>query len=156
PRRHAIHLHASTLSAHDPPSGPYKLPTQGMVAEAIERRRPALREDVSRGADKAADALDAALRQGEMRALACLPMVARGVVLGTPVLGSRRAGSYRAAELPLLQQLAGQLALALERARMETLGQKRAAKLALLADIGRQIVAPIDVETLLGRVVRGL
>jgi PAS domain S-box-containing protein len=82
----------------------------GVVAR--ERRRIVLE-----GVQTSADPLAAGLRALGVTAYVCHPLIARDVLVGTLSFGRRRRDHFLPVELDLLQAVAGQVALAMERVR---------------------------------------
>jgi PAS domain S-box-containing protein len=63
------------------------------------------------------DPMAAAIRAAGVRAYVCHPLIARDELVGTVSFGTRRRSRFQADELDLLQAVANQVALAMERAR---------------------------------------
>jgi PAS domain S-box-containing protein len=82
----------------------------GVVAR--DRRRIVL-EDVQASHDPMVEAI----REAGVRAYVCHPLIARDVLVGTLSFGTRRRSRFLPDELELLQAVANQVALAMERAR---------------------------------------
>jgi PAS domain S-box-containing protein len=82
----------------------------GVVAR--DRRRIVL-ENVQASRDPMVEAL----READVRAYVCHPLIARDVLVGTLSFGTRRRSRFLSDELELLQAVANQVALAMERAR---------------------------------------
>jgi PAS domain S-box-containing protein len=82
----------------------------GVVAR--DRRRIVL-ENVQASRDPMVEAI----REAGVRAYVCHPLVARDVLVGTLSFGTRRRSRFLPDELDLLQAVANQVALAMERAR---------------------------------------
>ena len=154
PGRNKIRLHTSALGPQEPVTGPFEIPAGSAIAEAIERRRPALRADLAHETPTRIDPIATHWRAAEIRSLACVPMIARGEVLGTLNVTAHAPGVYEPAHLPLLQQIAAQLALALDLRRAHADEHRRAEQLRLLHEVAKQIVSSLDLDTILVRVVK--
>jgi len=91
------------------------------------------------------------------RSVVAVPMVSQGTVWGL-LFGAMRQifGRFSQADLDLLSLLANQAAAALENARwtrtLERRVEERTAKLASLAEVGRDIAATLDLDTVLTRI----
>src|SRR5205823_14160954 len=96
------------------------------------------------------------LRRSQIRSLVAVPLMARGEVIGTLHLASRTPNQYGPRHLPLLQQIAAQLALALRMTRLLGEEHRRSEQLRLIHEVAKQIVSSLDLETILSRVVRSV
>jgi transcriptional regulator with GAF, ATPase, and Fis domain len=149
-----VRVETPALAADGGLGGSWAIASGSAIAEAIERRRPALRADLEPARGDAPDPLGAQMAQAQIRAHVAVPLVARGQVLGTLNLGASQTGVYGASHLPVLQQIAAQLALAIDMTRLLAEERRRAEQLRLLHEVAKQVVSSLDLDTILGRVVR--
>jgi formate hydrogenlyase transcriptional activator len=89
-------------------------PLDSHVGWVFQHRRPRVRRDLA--VEREYPAEERAYRDG-VRAYAIVPLVARGRSVGTLAVGSVAPGCYGDAEVALLQEVAGQVALAIENMR---------------------------------------
>ena len=99
--------------------------------------------------------LEQRLYQAGVRSRVIVPMIVGDRMLGCLNLGSNQIGAFDEAELPVLQQVASALAVAIENARLFESEQTRREELAALYDLSRDLADTVDdVEALLTRVAR--
>src|SRR5262249_22066375 len=79
-------------------------------------------------------------------AYACHPLVANGRMLGTLSFGSSRRHRFEPEDLDLMQALANQLAVALDRAHLNARLQTQAARLRAVLDNAPAAIYVIDAE----------
>lgn len=90
----------------------------------------------------------------EVTSQICVPLVGRGrEVLGTLNIESDRNHPLTGRDFKLCQSLAEHVVLALEQSRLYRSERRRANGLALLNQIGRDLTATLDVETIIERVI---
>lgn len=90
----------------------------------------------------------------EVGSLICIPLIGRGrEVLGTLNIESYKNYPLDEYDFKLCQSLAEHVVLALEQSRLYRSEQRRANQLALLNQIGRDLTASLDVETIIERVI---
>ncbi|HWN70919.1 MAG TPA: GAF domain-containing protein [Haliangium sp.] len=88
---------------------------------------------------------------GESRAesLACVPLAVKGVPLGAVGFGYLEAHDFDAAERALIEDLARQAALALERARLRELERQARDRATFMAEASRVLATSLDVQATL-------
>ncbi|MGQ9682343.1 MAG: GAF domain-containing protein [Anaerolineae bacterium] len=96
---------------------------------------------------------DTLIRRLGARAAAALPLESQGQTLGVLVVATSAARSFTAADRHLLQMVARQVAIAIQRALLYEDASRRAEQMRLLVEIGRRLNAILDLETLLRAVV---
>ncbi|MGD0570890.1 MAG: sigma 54-interacting transcriptional regulator [Candidatus Sulfotelmatobacter sp.] len=84
------------------------------VKAVQERSSLILTRDEIQGSDPA---IAASLTEEGLRSLCCVPLLRPKAAVGVLVLGSTRAGAFKTDDLTLLNQVAAQLAIAIENAR---------------------------------------
>jgi PAS domain S-box-containing protein len=108
---------------------PVDLNNARVIVEALRTGDSTLRARIS-DADLAAAARDAAhlteLRALDLAAVLCVPMVARGEVLGVITCGMDRGGAFPPGRLDLARDLARRAALAVDNARLYQRAQRAA------------------------------
>lgn len=85
--------------------------TESHVGLVFQQRRPFVRRDLAREAQYPAEMQ--ALADG-VRSFAIVPLVARARCIGTLAVASTRVGAYSDADVAFLQEVAGQVAVAVE------------------------------------------
>jgi len=85
--------------------------TESHVGLVFQQQRPFVRRDLEREAQYPAETQ--ALADG-VRSFVIVPLVVRGRCIGTLAVGSTRVAAYSEADVAFLQQVAGQVALAIE------------------------------------------
>ncbi len=91
-----------------------------------------------------------------MRSILSTPLVARGQLLGVLTAGHRLPNVYGSTDIFSFQQMARQLATAIENAAVYTRSQKVARNEALVNDISARLQRQIDVENMLNVTVQEL
>jgi formate hydrogenlyase transcriptional activator len=86
-------------------------PTESHVGLVFQQRRPFVRRDLAH--ERQYPAEEQAFADG-VRSFAIVPLVARGRCIGTLAVGSTRAAQYAERDVAFLQEVAGQVALAIE------------------------------------------
>jgi GAF domain-containing protein len=89
---------------------------------------------------------DRELLQIGLRSRISLPLTARGSVIGTLALHSRRAGAFGPREQAILERLAHQIGPAIENARLHQAVQDYSAETALVAEISRIITSTLNIN----------
>ena len=85
--------------------------SESHVGLVFQQRRPFLRRDLER--ERQYPAEEQAFADG-IRSFAIVPLMARGRCIGTLAVGSSRVGQYSETDTAFLQEVAGQVALAIE------------------------------------------
>jgi len=135
-------------------------PGESHVGLAFQRREPLLRRDLER--ERQYPAEDLAYRDG-VRSYILVPLVARGSGVGVLAVASTRPGQYSDTDVGFLQEVAGQVALAVENMKayedLEAL-RARAARTAdrhrTLLEINNAIISNLTKESLLATVCKAL
>ncbi len=96
-----------------------------------------------------------AVREMGFRALVAAPLVARGRVLGTLFLITRRDREFSQHEIELLASTSRQIGMAIENARLFEAEERRAEQFRVIAEVGRRFALTLDINELL-RQVAGL
>lgn len=113
---------------------------------AVHRRAPVVIGDVATDS-RVAQLL--AKRFGH-RALIALPLIARGQVIGTVILGeTRRTRRFTKDEVDRAVAVGNQLATAIANARLYEEERRRVEDLGLLLELGRAVTASLDLEEIL-------
>jgi formate hydrogenlyase transcriptional activator len=86
-------------------------PTESHLGLVFQQRRPFVRRDLER--ERQYPAEEQAFADG-VRSFAIVPLVARGRCTGTLAVGSTRVAQYSDTDVAFLQEVAGQIALAIE------------------------------------------
>jgi len=88
-----------------------------------------------------------------MRSYISLPLIVRDQVIGSLNFASRTPSAYSQKDLAMLLQIAGQIAIALENARMFQALKKRAGHLAILNEVAKHALSSLHLEELVQNVV---
>jgi PAS domain S-box-containing protein len=91
----------------------------------------------------------------ETRSELALPLVSRGEAIGALTIQSTQAAAFSEEDIAVLQTMAGQIATAIENARLFEQAQARAEELAVLNELGQTLAACLSVEDVLDAVYRG-
>lgn len=118
----------------------------GGVGIAFSENRPYIAADLSQSQTVP---LDEDLHKSGIRSYICLPLRYSQRVIGVLNLGSDKPHAFNRHNLPLLENIGEQLALALGNARLYAFSQQRVAELDTLNDIGRALAVTLDEEKLL-------
>ena len=118
---------------------------QGLVGIVAQSGEPILVEDVR---------LDPRYISGSetLRSELTLPLVVKDRIIGVLDLGAVEPGVFGQAELALLEPVAGQLAAAIDGARLTQHLRQQTQTLSLLHELGREFASILDREKLLKRV----
>jgi PAS domain S-box-containing protein len=81
-----------------------------------------------------------------VRAWLGVPLLVRGEMIGVLMVDSTQPGLYTAADVAIAQSLAGQVAVAIDNARLYTSLEQEKARLELLYRLGRQLSESLDVR----------
>jgi len=77
------------------------------------------------------------------------PLVSKEGVIGAVQVFSGRPGAHSGDDVELLQQVAGELSLAVERSLLYRAAQRRSKQFEVLSDLGRQLTGAVTLENLL-------
>ena len=91
-----------------------------------------------------------------VRAVAAVPLVAKGEALGVLMLARRSARGFGPRELELLSSVGAQLGIALESSRFFHEARRRAEDLAIVHEVGRSLTGTLELQQLLDRGVVNL
>ncbi|RMG98709.1 MAG: GAF domain-containing protein [Chloroflexi bacterium] len=112
-----------------------------------------LTPDLSIEQDKAGEQM---LYAAGIRSRINLPLHAQGTIIGSLNLAWKQTAGFDVQQLPLLQQIADMVALAIERSRFLQQVEKRATDMSIINDLSREISGLLDVRALCTRVVHTL
>ncbi|HUW13526.1 MAG TPA: GAF domain-containing protein, partial [Anaerolineae bacterium] len=92
----------------------------------------------------------------KIQSIAVAPLTTKDQVVGTLVVMRQEGGrgTFDRADLDLLVAFANQAATAIENARLFEAQQRRAEQFRLISEVGRQMVAILDIDQLLAEIVR--
>ena len=127
-------------------------PLTGSALECVEARRQIVIE-ANLEEHVLIEQHRALLEQG-LKSSACVPLFAKEQVIGALQLASRQPHAYLEANTSLLQEIAEELAVAVERARLYALERKRVGELEIINEIGKMAVATFDLPSLLNFTAR--
>jgi GAF domain-containing protein len=96
------------------------------------------------------------VQEGGFHALAVIPLLARGKVLGSMFLMTRSYRDFSPQEIELLNSIGHQIGVAIENARLFDAEQRRAEQFRVINEVGRHITSILDVDQLLEEIVRAL
>ncbi len=85
----------------------------------------------------------------DLRTLAYVPLLVSGRLIGIVVLGDPRPNALDTKDLPLLESLSGQLASAIEAARLYEQTQRRIQNLTMLTQVSATLNKALDLEEIL-------
>ncbi len=92
----------------------------------------------------------------ETRSILCVPLRAKGQIIGAIEAVNKWDGDFDQDDLRLLTSLAAPAATAIENARLFGQSQARAEELAVLNELGQALTAHLDVEGVLDEAYRGV
>ncbi|HET9596121.1 MAG TPA: GAF domain-containing protein [Anaeromyxobacteraceae bacterium] len=154
PERRELRLGATTREGYSPLlSLREAVSASTLPAAAVRERRPVMVSDTE---DPGPYDVDRARASG-VRALLAAPLLVRdepvGVLLVSQYDTARR---FTTAEVERVMAVANQLAVAIENARLYDETRKRAEELGLLLEVGRSLVATLELDEVLDAGVRNL
>lgn len=85
------------------------------------------------------------LKQG-VRSIVYLPLLAKGEVFGTLIIGSRRPNAYQERELALLEHLVGQISMPILNAKLLQENKERAEQLSAISRVTKVISSDISLD----------
>ncbi len=118
---------------------------QGLAGAAAEAKRTILVNDVTK--DHRFFAANPSLM--ETKSELCVPVVSRGDVAAVIDVQSRRIGAFEESDTLLLETLADQMGVIIENAALLKEERERASEIALIGDLGKEILAARDIPALL-------
>ena len=124
----------------------------GLAADAFRRRAPVWTEDVSAeppGSARAAPGLPPL-------AILAVPLTSRAATRGVLFVADDPGRHFTDPEVALANALAGELAVGVENAELYADSQRRVAELGVLHEVGRSLVATLDIEQVLDAGARNL
>ena len=136
------------------PSDPVAIPLggQSLAAEALRGQAPVQAEDTS------SDPRSGMRRVAGAPPMSMLlvPLTSRRAARGVVAIGREAGRRFSAAEVALGSALAGAAAIALENAELHAETARRAEELGLLLEVGRSLVATLELDQVLDAGVRNL
>lgn len=119
----------------------------GLVGAAVEAKRTILVNDVTK--DDRFLAANPSLT--ETKSELCVPVIGRGGAAAAAVIDiqSRRTGAFEESDTLVLETLADQVGVIIENAALLREERQRASEIALIGDLGKEIIAAHDVPALL-------
>ncbi len=117
----------------------------GLVGAAVEAKRTILINDVAK--DDRFFAANPSLM--ETKSELCVPVISRGGVAAVIDVQSRRTGAFEEGDMLVLETLADQVGVMIENAVLLREERQRASEIALIGDLGKEILAAQDVPALL-------
>ncbi|HSF01798.1 MAG TPA: PAS domain S-box protein, partial [Solirubrobacterales bacterium] len=108
------------------------------------------------GQDPAPHLIQGLLAEAGMRSVATSPLVSKERVIGSMNLGRFEARAFTSLELQILDPVARHIAIALDNARLIEDVRRRSQEFESLLEVGRGIVARLDLAELLPLVVRSV
>ena len=128
-------------------------PLRGTIAQVVRTRRSVIRTEIDPSTLDLSDPTDAAFLRLGLHSLVCLPLETESELIGTLNVSARPAAYFGEHDLPMLQQIAAQLALAIDKARLLGEERRRAERMRLLNDVAQAVASSLDTEAMLTRVV---
>ncbi|PYN85266.1 MAG: hypothetical protein DMD87_23700 [Candidatus Rokuibacteriota bacterium] len=127
------------------------MPVEGtLLARVVAEGAPIRIDDVER--EQVPEASRRILDAGGFRAVALVPLVSRGQVLGAVVLAATRPRAFGDVDVEAVAELARPLALGIEQWRLTEESRRRADELAALHATSQLITARLDVASVLDRI----
>ncbi len=117
----------------------------GLVGAAVETKRAILANDVTKD-DRFLAANPSVM---ETKSELCVPVVSRGNVAAVIDVQSRRVSAFEEDDALVLETLADQIGVIIENATLLREERQRASEIALIGDLGKEILAARDVPNLL-------
>jgi signal transduction histidine kinase len=96
----------------------------------------------------------AAVQEEGLRSVAIVPLSSRRRVLGTLFAATRGYREFTEQEVQSLSSIGHQIGVAIENARLLESEQRRAEQFRVIGEVGRHIASILDVDELLGEIVR--
>ncbi len=127
------------------PVGYRQLRSAGLTGAAVEAKRTILINDVTK--DERFFAANPSLM--ETKSELCVPVISRGDVAAVIDVQSRRTGAFEESDKLVLETLADQVGVIIENAVLLREERQRASEIALIGDLGKEILAARDVPALL-------
>jgi transcriptional regulator with GAF, ATPase, and Fis domain len=128
-------------------------PLRGTIAQVVRSRRPVIRTEIDPATLDLTDPTDAAFLRLGLQSLVCLPLETESELIGTLNVSARPRAHFGERDLPMLQQIAAQLALAIDKARLLGEERRRAERMRLLNDVAQAVASSLDTDAMLTRVV---
>jgi len=135
-------------------------PDESHVGWVFQHRRPLLRRDLRTEREYPAE--DLALADG-VRSFVIVPLVARGVAVGTLAVASVTTGQYSESDTAFLQEVASQVALAIENMKayeditaLRTSAAEAAERYRTLLEITNAIISNLTQQALFAAIARAL
>jgi nitrate/nitrite-specific signal transduction histidine kinase len=94
------------------------------------------------------------VREEGFRSLAVVPLSSKRRVLGTLFIITRAYREFTDQDIQLLGSIGHQIGVAIENARLFEAEQRRAEQFRVISEVGRRITSILDVDELLGEIVR--
>gem|GEM_PF-1321377 len=127
------------------PVGHRQRSDEGLIGAAAQRKRAILINDVTKDDRFVAAKAAAADTKSEL----CVPVISGGEVAAVIDVRSRRLGAFDESDALALETLADQIGVMLENAALLSEERQRASELALVGEMGREILAARDLPSLL-------
>ena len=122
-------------------------PVEGsMVGWAYQNGRPFVAPDL---AEKQYVPGDTPLLREGIRSYVCVPLLQGGQAVGTLNLGSSQPRAFGDHNVPILEQICAQLAIAVRNARLFEISQRRVAETDTLNEIGRALSSAVELDEVL-------
>ena len=125
---------------------------EGLLGTAAAEKRTLLVNDVT----KDSRYVDGHPRAMPTRSELCVPVLSRGDIVAVIDVQSRRFGAFDETDALALETLADQIGVLVENAKLFEEERRRADELALVYNIGRQILAARDIRALVRSVVASI
>jgi len=120
------------------------LPLMGSATEWVwKNKRSIVEADLAQRRQFASDEM---YFQGGLRSAIYIPLFSRGEVFGTFNLLSSRPNAYGEREVETLEELAGQIAVAIENDRLYQEAKERAEQIAMTSELTRLIGSSLDIK----------
>ena len=125
-----------------------KVGEQGITGWVAATGEPLLVPDVSQ------DLRYIQMAESVSRSELAVPIKTKEKVIGVLNVQSEQLDAFDESDLTVLQSLADQAAIAIENARLFKAEQRRAEQFRVISEVGRHITSILDVDELLGEIVR--
>jgi PAS domain S-box-containing protein len=145
----ARHLHIYNLTGKTGPGhrGPVTIPFEGSGLEWIVQHNKARLTDLQKKENLGLDA--SVVTDSAMNQMVSTPLVAQKKVRGVINLASIHVDAYSPSDLEILEQIAPQMTIAIEKARLFDLMERRTAELQTLNRMGERLVSTTDIYRIL-------